>query len=60
MNAGISDGSTYSLMHVDGVLASNDLLDGGLRGLLSLGRHFLQFGKSVLGVELTSVSYRCD
>ncbi len=31
---------TYPLVEVDGVLASNDLLDGGLRGLLSLGRHF--------------------
>lgn len=39
---------TYSLVHVDGVLASNDLLDGGLRRLLSLGRHFLQFGKLVI------------
>lgn len=44
---------------MNSVLASNDLLDGGLRGLLSLGRHFLQFGKSVRG-SIGEVSVRCE
>lgn len=36
--AGLTE--TYPLVEVDGVLASNNLLDGGLGGLLSLdGRH---------------------
>lgn len=37
-------GSTYSLVHVDGVFASNNVRNGGALSLtgrsLSLGRHF--------------------